>query len=94
MTGMGSTRDVQEFRIHPDRIKSLKTGECVVSVKSERFFDVVQIPPLNDENLPDLELPVHRAPLRADGATAPKAIISKVQDDYADILLAARGDKQ
>src|SRR5690606_36360721 len=33
-TGRGSEREVQQFRIHPDTIKDLNTGECMLGVKT------------------------------------------------------------
>ncbi|NDD92299.1 hypothetical protein EBZ37_09465, partial [bacterium] len=36
LTGMGSEREVQEFRIHPDQIKELGVGQCIVCVRNEK----------------------------------------------------------
>jgi len=44
-SGMESNRDVQEFRIKPDRVKELPTGVCVFSSKTEEILSYVEIPP-------------------------------------------------
>ncbi len=66
-TGRGSSREVQEFEIHPDVIKRLKTGECIISVKTSGLLTVAQIPLLNSKNIPAPELPISRAVLRKTG---------------------------
>ena len=44
-TGESSNRVTQEFRVNPDAIKELKTGECIFSVKSQKGGpERVQIP--------------------------------------------------
>lgn len=43
-TGMSSNRAAQEFRISPDIIKDLSTGQCVASIKTEKVFQKVTIP--------------------------------------------------
>ena len=44
-TGESSNRETQEFRVSPDAIKELRTGECVFSIKSgSREPERVQIP--------------------------------------------------
>ncbi len=43
-TGDASSREVQEFTVSPDQIKSLKVGECVFSMKTEGVTRVVRIP--------------------------------------------------
>jgi type IV secretory pathway TraG/TraD family ATPase VirD4 len=44
-TGESSNRVTQEFRVNPDAIKELKTGECIFSVKSQKGEpERVQIP--------------------------------------------------
>jgi len=44
-SGMGSVRDVQEFRVPPDRIKELQTGRCIFSMKTtKRAPQSIQIP--------------------------------------------------
>ncbi len=43
-TGDSSNREVQEFIIPPDRIKSLRVGECVFSMKTEGQTRVLRIP--------------------------------------------------
>jgi hypothetical protein len=35
-SGKGSRREVEEFVIHPNKIKSLRVGECVVIKKYPR----------------------------------------------------------
>lgn len=44
LSGRGSMREVQEFQIHPDALKSLGVGECVISVKSRRILKQLKIP--------------------------------------------------
>lgn len=43
-TGMSSNREAQEFRISPDTIKELKTGECIFSVKTTQMCMKLKIP--------------------------------------------------
>ncbi|MGK5087917.1 TraM recognition domain-containing protein [Bdellovibrionota bacterium FG-2] len=43
-TGRSSQRETQEFKIHPDLIKSLKIGECIFSVKTEDVLRAINIP--------------------------------------------------
>lgn len=35
---------MQEFKIHPDVIKTLPIGSCVVSIKSQDFLKVIKVP--------------------------------------------------
>lgn len=63
-TGMASVREVQEFRIHPDAIKELGTGECVVSIKTKRKLEVIKVPDLSISNLPYTSSPTHRGALQ------------------------------
>lgn len=42
-SGMESNRDAQEFRISPDTIKELRTGECVISAKTENILETIRI---------------------------------------------------
>lgn len=64
MTGMSSNREAQEFRVSPDVIKDLKTGECVVSIKTDNVFKSEKIPHPDSifKNLP--EMPVIRGELK------------------------------
>lgn len=43
-TGEASNRESQEFVVSPDRIKSLRIGECVFSMKTEGYTRVNRIP--------------------------------------------------
>ncbi len=43
LTGSGSLRETREFSIHPDRIKSLAVGECIISVKSQKILDQISL---------------------------------------------------
>ncbi len=43
-TGKASNREAQEFRISPDLIKELKTGQCVFSVKTKATLKIIEIP--------------------------------------------------
>ncbi len=43
-TGMSSNRETEEFCIHPNQIKSLKVGECVLNIKPQNFAAIVKVP--------------------------------------------------
>lgn len=43
-TGESSNREGQEFIVNPDRIKSLRVGECVFSMKTERELSILRVP--------------------------------------------------
>jgi conjugal transfer pilus assembly protein TraD len=43
-TGRSSNREAEEFRIHPNHIKELKTGTCVFSMKSDGKLCELKIP--------------------------------------------------
>lgn len=62
-TGVSSNREAQEFEIHPDRIKSLKVGSCIFSIKTEGKLSEVQIPPLTPATVPNLRTPINRKPM-------------------------------
>lgn len=59
-TGMGSTRESQEFIAHPDQIKNLKVGECVVSIKTQNLSQFIQIPFIESHSFSVHEQLVHR----------------------------------
>lgn len=60
-TGHSSNRESQEFRIHPDTIKEFGTGECVLSIKSERKLKKMKIP-FPVEHLKTEKFPLEREP--------------------------------
>ncbi len=41
-TGSASNREVQEFIIHPDQIKTLKTGQAVLSIKTDSVTRLIK----------------------------------------------------
>jgi hypothetical protein len=43
-TGDTSNREAQEFIVSPDKIKSLRIGQCVFSIKTEGVSRVIQVP--------------------------------------------------
>jgi len=69
-TGESSNRVTQEFRVGPDAIKELKTGECVFSVKSQKGApERLQIPfkpkvfePSLIKKLPKMGVPLPTTP--------------------------------
>lgn len=63
-TGMSSNRIVQEFRVPPDQIKDLKTGECVFSVKTLGKPRQVTIPFTDKTATPTLKFPQVRPAIR------------------------------
>ncbi len=63
VTGKGSSREVQEFHVHPDTIKTLQTGECVISIKTSKTLKLVKIPFLNSKTVPSPMIPVSRLAL-------------------------------
>ena len=62
-TGRGSSREVQEFQIHPDVVKNLTTGECIVSIKTSKVLTTVKLPMVSVNSIPNPILPVCRNPL-------------------------------
>lgn len=84
-TGKGSARDVQEFRIHPDLIKELKTGECVASIKTTKFLKIVNIPRMDKKSIPSPIIPVSRLPLGEPLAEEPETKPSSF-DALADLI--------
>lgn len=62
-TGVSSNREAQEFRIHPDSIKGLLVGECVVSIKTDRVLEQIRVPRLDVDKLPAPKVPVDREAL-------------------------------
>jgi len=44
ITGKESIRDTREFIIHPQTIKTLGTGNCILSIKNENFIKKIKIP--------------------------------------------------
>ena len=59
-TGMTSNRATQEFRISPDMIKELQTGECVFSMKTGKRFKRIRIPWSGAIAKASLRFPVQR----------------------------------
>ena len=43
-TGASSNREVQEFFISPDELKTLKVGQCILSVKTQHFKRKIKLP--------------------------------------------------
>ena len=43
-TGTASNRVAQEFRVHPDEIKRLKTGQCVFVMKDKGIIRTIRVP--------------------------------------------------
>ncbi|MEK6707136.1 MAG: hypothetical protein AABZ06_15265, partial [Bdellovibrionota bacterium] len=37
-------RETEEFNVHPNTIKSLKVGECIFSMKTEKVLRTLKIP--------------------------------------------------
>lgn len=64
-TGMSSNRVVQEFRVPPDTIKDLKTGECVFSMKTAGAPRPIRIPFSGKDAISRFKFPVVRAPISA-----------------------------
>jgi conjugal transfer pilus assembly protein TraD len=91
-TGMGSERAVQEFKIHPDTIKELGVGQCVICIRNEKRLEIVQMPPLTPKNLPKVTLPVHRGKLGDAVIYENKAPLAEAADAYAEVL-KSKGDR-
>jgi type IV secretory pathway TraG/TraD family ATPase VirD4 len=62
-TGAASNRITQEFRVAPDTIKDLKTGQCVFSMKSPAIQRVLQIPYSSEAATSRFSFPSVRPPL-------------------------------
>jgi type IV secretory pathway TraG/TraD family ATPase VirD4 len=88
-TGESSNRLTQEFRVGPDAIKELKTGECIFSVKSQKGGpERVQIPfkaqvfePSSIKKAPKIR-PGHRVPAlsqadQSQDRKAPEALVKR-----------------
>jgi len=43
-TGDSSNRETEEFKVHPNEIKTLKIGDCILSMKTERVLKRMSIP--------------------------------------------------
>lgn len=59
-TGMSSNRVSQEFRISPDAIKELQTGQCIFSMKTGNRFKKMKIPWTSAAAKSNLRFPVQR----------------------------------
>lgn len=82
-TGRGSAREVQEFRMHPDFIKDLRTGQCILGIKTDSVLMRVQIPPLHSRNLPHPTAPTQR-PLLPDSRAAQSPSETKSKSKASD----------
>jgi hypothetical protein len=80
VTGKGSTREVLEFHVHPDTIKTLQTGECVISIKTSKTLKLTKIPFLNSKTVPNPILPVSRFALSTQSTGE-----EKVTDPYEEL---------
>jgi len=81
-TGTASNREVQEFHFHPDEIKRLGVGECIVSIKTEKITRKIQVPlPV----LPTLKIPMLRAEMASVVASTSNANRQATFDPDADI---------
>ena len=90
VSGKGSQREVQEFRIHPDSIKELSTGTCVASIKTSRFLELISVPMLDFSRLTYPKVPIH-----GDLATARKTVLrpslSDVEETYSGLIAELEG---
>lgn len=86
LTGMGSEREVQEFKVHPDTIKELGVGQCVVNIRNEGRLEVFQMPALTSGNLPKVSIPTHRGRLTTTNHSDLKATIAPVTDVYSEMF--------
>ena len=78
-SGKGSARDAQEFEIHPDVIKRLKTGECIFSVKTKGILKLIRVPALKNY-ISKSAMPTSRNPL---SQSVKKE--NKTHDPYAEL---------
>lgn len=85
-TGAGSVRESQEFRFHPDEIKELKTGQCIISIKTDNLHRKIEVPL---PKLPKTKLPVIRPEFISKSTTTESA--DPVTDDaVTDFLKQAQ----
>ncbi len=85
VSGKGSQREVQEFRVHPDSIKELSTGTCFASIKTSRYLEEVRVPMLDFKSLPYPKVPQHRNPVTSIPLSG-KASLSDVEMTYSALL--------
>lgn len=71
-SGLESNREVLEFRIKPDSIKVLKTGECVISVKTENILETIQLDP--PAKISDAKFILDRTPQSHGKMTEPRKV--------------------
>jgi|GEM_PF-1633179 len=87
-TGTASNREVQEFRFHPDQIKELRTGECIVSIKTENSHRKIRVPL---PKLPSIKLPELRQKMENDTMNRPS--LEKVEQNELTISEFIAKDK-
>ncbi|MBF0443918.1 MAG: TraM recognition domain-containing protein [Oligoflexales bacterium] len=59
-TGRSSNREAEEFFFHPNIIKTLKTGECIFSMKTEGVLRQLRIPYKIKRDIVNQPIPTHR----------------------------------
>ena len=85
-TGMSSNREVQEFIFHPDEIKNLQVGECVLAIKNEGVAKRIEIPWGQRPPRASKFMPTERDAVQAEeGATA------RDEDRFSGLLRGGGG---
>ena len=83
-TGRSSNRETEEYIVHPNRIKNLKIGECVLSMKMVSFCRVIRVPkPGSIKSVtpgPKMGAPAPTNPPRA------RRSLDQGADEYAGIM--------
>jgi conjugal transfer pilus assembly protein TraD len=93
-TGASSNRAVQEFRISPDSIKELKTGECIFSMKTFGAPRCVRVPFSNKEATSKFKFPQVRAPSDVGGDVRPKTKFDRKTDRLQRLISTAKETTQ
>jgi hypothetical protein len=83
-TGRASNRETEEYIVHPNRLKNLKVGECVLSMKMTGFCDVIRIPK------PGSIKPTNKGPkIRGPAPTTPprpRRELNRGVEEYAGLI--------
>ena len=84
-TGESSNRVAQEFVVAPDKIKSLKIGRCVFSIKTDGKARVIQVPFKKKPKAKNPSLPSD-SPGAPGSATPALRLESEAQEKWSDVI--------
>lgn len=92
-TGLSSNRLVQEFRVSPDTIKELKTGECFLGIKTAQQFRKLKIPFGSKSHIPRFAFPNLRQSQKNKSEDPPKDALTRSALKKTRLLSAERDHK-